>query len=113
MNWIQKLFKSRKVNEPTNSALNIPDVIPSLSSLTDGDFYMFLEEGKIHLQHYHNPNIDDFFKDIKWFWGKDTVFFKGDKVEKREAANKTYKNVKEWIMYCGGRNSELWIPNWT
>ena len=32
MNFIQKLFKSRKVDEPMNSALNIPVVIPRLSS---------------------------------------------------------------------------------
>ncbi len=30
MNFIQKLFKSRKVNEPMNSALNIPVVMCSL-----------------------------------------------------------------------------------
>lgn len=92
--------------------LDIPVVMPSLSSLTDDDFFIFLEEGKIYLQHYHNPNMDDFFKNIKWFWGKDTAFIKSGKEEKIEAANKTYKNVKDWVMYCGGRNSGLWISNW-
>lgn len=32
MNFIQKLFKSRKVNEPKSSVLDTPVVIPILSS---------------------------------------------------------------------------------
>ncbi len=112
MNFIQKLFKSRKVDEPINSALDISAVMPSLSSLTDEHFYMYLEDGKIYLQHYHNPNMDDFFKDLKWFWNKDTAYIKRGVAEKIEGANCQYKNAKEWVSYCGGRNSGLWIPNW-
>ena len=81
-----------------------------LSLLTDEDFYMFLEDGKIYLQ--HDVNGAEYFKDIKWFWGKDTYFLKRGDVKKIEAANKTYKNVSDWVMYCGGRNSGLWHPNW-
>jgi hypothetical protein len=40
MNLIQKLFKRKKVDEPINSALNIPIVIPRLSS----DWIKFVDE---------------------------------------------------------------------
>ena len=37
MNWIEKLFKSRKVNDPTNSALNISAVSGQSEQLLCGD----------------------------------------------------------------------------
>jgi hypothetical protein len=57
MNWIKRLFKKQNIAEPQTQVLNIPDVMPSLSSLTDEDFYMFLEEGKIYLQHGFGKKI--------------------------------------------------------
>jgi len=119
LSWIKGSESSKSVEKPSIETENSEEDNRDISSLTDEHFYMYLEEGKIYLQHYHNPNMDDFFKDIKWFWNKDTTFVKrGDgkfidtKVVKREAANRQYKNVKEWISYCGGRNSGLWIPTW-
>lgn len=85
----------------------------SLHSLTDGDFYTYLVENKIYLQHYHNVNMDGFFKDIKWYWNKDTEFIKGSTTVIREKVLNSYKNVDDWVMYCGGRNSGLWIPSWS
>ena len=73
-------------------------------------FYKYLEEGKIYLQ--HNFKGADHFKDIKWFWNKDTSFLNSGEARKQEKANKTYKSVKDWIFYCGGRNSGLWHPKW-
>jgi len=86
------------------------DITLNLSSLTDEHFYKYLEEGKIYLQ--HNFKGADHFKDIKWFWNKDTSFLNSGEARKQEKANKTYKSVKDWIFYCGGRNSGLWHPKW-
>jgi len=83
-----------------------------ISTLTDDVFYMFLEEGKIYLQHYYNQNMPEYFKDIMWYWNKDTTFIKNNNVEKKLAANKKYKNVKDWLFYCGGRNGSLWLPKY-
>jgi len=43
MNWIQKLFKSRKVNEPKNSALNISAVSSRFDETTDVQERMVVE----------------------------------------------------------------------
>ena len=82
----------------------------NLFSLTDVEFYMFLEEDKIYLQHYSNPFMAEFFKDLKWFWNKDTFYVKDDVTIKKESANKSYRTVREWIWHCGGRNGDQWIP---
>ena len=44
MNLIQKLFNSKKIDKPINSALNIPVVIPRLSS----DWIRFYDEKPPH-----------------------------------------------------------------
>ena len=48
MNWIQKLFKSRKVDEPINSALNISVVIGS-NPIKIGDTIKMSSKNPNHL----------------------------------------------------------------
>jgi hypothetical protein len=92
--------------------LVIPVVMPSLFELSDEDLYLYLESGQVYLQHYCNSNMPEYFKDIKWYWNKDTPFAKNGKAELRLSAKKTYDSPQKWISYCGGRNSGIWSLNW-
>ena len=33
-----------------------------------------LVEGKMYFQHYCNSNMASYFKNVKWFWNKDTTY---------------------------------------
>ena len=89
-----------------------PVVMSSLFVISDDDLSLYLESGQVYLQHYCNSNMPEYFKDIKWYWNKDTAFVKNGKAELRLSAKKTYDTPLKWISYCGGRNSGIWSLNW-
>lgn len=83
MNFIQKLFKSRKVDEPINSALNIPVVIPRLSS----DWIKFEDEKPPHEVVLAACDTYDcgWTMDTVWWNEKDQVWMVTGAVETTEA----------------------------
>mgnify|MGYP003674527980 FL=1 len=85
-----------------------------ISELTDGEFFVLLEKGEIYLQHSYNGD-DDYFKDVKWFWGKDVFFENPYRIDTDviEKASSTYKSVEHWIHYAGPRGTYLWVPKWS
>jgi hypothetical protein len=86
MNFIQKLFKRRKVDEPMNSALNIPVVIPRLSS----EWVKFEDEKPPHEVVLAACDTYD------CGWTMDTVWW--------------YEDKQCWMTTCAVESTEAHLP---
>ena len=80
-----------------------------LNELSIEELIFQIENDGLFLQHFYGNAFPEHFKDLTWFWNKDIEYLKNGKLEILKSANKTYKSIEDWLFYCGGRNSDLWI----
>jgi len=73
------------------------------------EFLQKLEEGSSYLCHPNIENSDTFHNEIKWYWNKDHFFKKGDTIAVCKAANKTWKNVSEWVQHSLANKGETGV----